>query len=45
MICEFAGEDYANNAEFVKEPSERSLLDFRLLLEPLDITKYNYIFA
>ena len=34
---------YTNNAEFVKERLERGLLDFGLLLEPVDITKYNYI--
>ena len=34
---------YTNNAEFVKERLERGLLDFGLLLEPVDITKYNYL--
>ena len=34
---------YTNNAEFVRERLERGLLDFGLLLEPVDITKYNYI--
>lgn len=34
---------YTNNAEFVKERLDRGLLDFGLLLEPVDISKYNYI--
>ncbi len=34
---------YTNNAEFVKERLDRGLLDFGLLLEPVEISKYNYI--
>lgn len=34
---------YTNSAEYVKERLEQGLLDFGLLLEPIDITKYDYI--
>ncbi|MCM1523681.1 MAG: LysR family transcriptional regulator [Ruminococcus sp.] len=34
---------YTNSAEFVKERLEQGLLDFGLLLEPVDITKFDYI--
>lgn len=36
-------EFYANNAEYVKEQLDHGLLDFGLLLEPIDITKYDFI--
>lgn len=34
---------YTNSAEHVKERLEQGLLDFGLLLEPVDITKFEYI--
>lgn len=34
---------YTNSAEYVKERLEQGLIDFGLLLEPIDITKYDYI--
>ena len=34
---------HTNNADFIKEQLDRSLLDFGLLLEPVDIAKYDYI--
>ncbi len=34
---------YTNSAEYVKERLEQGLLDFGLLLEPIDITKYDYL--
>lgn len=34
---------YANSAEYVKDRLDRGLLDFGLLMEPIDITKYDYI--
>lgn len=34
---------YTNSADFVKERLEQGLLDFGLLLEPIDITKFDYI--
>ncbi|MCD8012703.1 MAG: LysR family transcriptional regulator [Lachnospiraceae bacterium] len=34
---------YTNSAEYVKERLEQGLLDFGLLLEPVDVTKFDYI--
>lgn len=34
---------YTNSAEYVKERLEQGLLDFGFLLEPIDITKFDYI--
>lgn len=34
---------YTNNAEHVKERLEQGLLDFGILLEPVDVTKFDYI--
>lgn len=34
---------YTNSADFVKERLEQGLLDFGLLLEPIDVTKFDYI--
>lgn len=34
---------YTNNADYVKERLDKGLLDFGLLLEPVDIAKYDYI--
>lgn len=34
---------YTNNADNIKEALDRGLLDFGLLLEPVDISKYDYI--
>lgn len=34
---------YTNRAEYVKEQLEQGLLDIGLLLEPVDITKFDYI--
>lgn len=34
---------YTNSAQYVKERLEQGLLDFGLLLEPIDITKFDYI--
>ena len=34
---------YTNSAEYVKERLEQGLLDFGLLLEPVDISKFDYI--
>lgn len=34
---------HTNNADFIKEQLDRGLLDFGLLLEPVDIAKYDYI--
>lgn len=34
---------YTNSADHVKERLDRGLLDFGLLLEPIDITKYDFI--
>lgn len=34
---------YTNSAEYVKERLDQGLLDFGMLLEPIDITKYDYI--
>lgn len=34
---------YTNSAEYVKERLEQGLLDFGFLLEPVDITKFEYI--
>ncbi len=34
---------YTNNADHVKERLDKGLLDFGLLLEPVDIAKYDYI--
>lgn len=34
---------YTNSAEYVKERLDQGLLDFGLLLEPIDITKYDYL--
>ena len=36
-------EFYTNNADDVKERLDRGLLDFGLLLEPIDVGKYDYI--
>lgn len=34
---------YTNSAEYVREQLEQGLLDFGLLLEPIDVTKFDYI--
>jgi len=34
---------YTNSAEYIKERLEQGLLDFGLLLEPIDIAKFDYI--
>lgn len=34
---------YTNNAEYIKERLEQGLLDFGILLEPIDVTKFDYI--
>lgn len=34
---------YTNSAEHIKERLEQGLLDFGLLLEPVDVSKYDYI--
>ena len=34
---------YTNSAEYVKERLEQGLLDFGFLLEPIDVTKFDYI--
>lgn len=34
---------YTNSADYVKERLEQGLLDFGLLLEPIDVTKFDYI--
>lgn len=34
---------YTNSAEYVRERLEQGLLDFGLLLEPVDVTKFDYI--
>lgn len=34
---------YTNSANYVKEQLEQGLLDFGLLLEPVDVTKFDYI--
>lgn len=34
---------YTNSAEYIKERIEQGLLDFGLLLEPVDISKYDYV--
>ena len=34
---------YTNSAEYVKERLDQGLLDFGFLLEPIDITKFDYI--
>jgi DNA-binding transcriptional LysR family regulator len=34
---------YTNSAEYVKERLDQGLLDFGLLLEPVDVAKYDYI--
>ena len=34
---------YTNNADNIKDHLERGLLDFGVLLEPVDISKYDYI--
>lgn len=34
---------HTNNADFIKERLDQGVLDFGLLLEPVDITKYDYI--
>ncbi len=34
---------YTNSAEHVKERLDQGLLDFGLLLEPIDVTKYDYL--
>lgn len=34
---------YTNSADYVKEQLEQGLLDFGLLLEPIDVTKFDYI--
>ena len=36
-------EYYVNNTDYIKERLDSGLLDFGLLLEPTDITKYDYI--
>ena len=36
-------EFYTNNADHIKEQLDRGLLDFGLLLEPIDIGKYDYL--
>lgn len=34
---------YTNSAEYVKERLEQGLLDFGFLMEPIDVTKFDYI--
>ena len=34
---------YTNSADYIRERLEQGLLDFGLLLEPVDITKFDYI--
>lgn len=34
---------YTNSAEYIKEQLDQGLLNFGILLEPIDITKYEYI--
>lgn len=34
---------YTNNADYIKERLEQGLLDFGLLLEPVDVAKFDYI--
>lgn len=34
---------YTNSAEYVKERLDQGLLDFGILLEPVDVTKFDYI--
>jgi len=34
---------HTNSAEYIKEQMDQGLLDFGLLLEPVDVTKYDYI--
>ncbi len=34
---------YTNSAEYVKERLDQGLLDFGLLLEPIDVIKYDYL--
>lgn len=34
---------YTNSTDFIKERLEQGLLDFGLLLEPIDVSKYDYI--
>ncbi|MDO4288578.1 MAG: LysR family transcriptional regulator [Eubacterium sp.] len=34
---------YTNSAEYVKERLDQGLLDFGLLLEPVDVTRYEYL--
>lgn len=34
---------YTNSAEHIKERIEQGLLDFGLLMEPIDVSKYDYI--
>lgn len=34
---------YTNSAEYVKERLEQGILDFGILLEPIDVTKFEYI--
>lgn len=34
---------YTNSADYVKEQMEEGILDFGLLLEPVDVTKFDYI--
>lgn len=34
---------YTNNADYIKERIEQGLLDFGLLLEPVDVAKFEYI--
>lgn len=36
-------EIYANHADYVREQLDRGLLDFGLLMEPVDVVKYDYI--
>ncbi len=36
-------EIYANSSDYVKEQMDRGLLDFGLLMEPVDVVKYDYI--
>lgn len=34
---------YTNNADYIKERIEQGFLDFGILLEPIDVSKYDYI--
>lgn len=34
---------YTNSADYIKEQLDRGLLDFGLLLEPIDVSKYDFI--